>query len=487
MSAAGRTMLRGLAAWLLCASGAQAEVPADPNARPSAPEVAPRPTSPVHSDFVGVWEGAVLTPGGPVWFTLRLGPDGGALSIPQQGVADAPIHAISGDAASLDFEFGEAGAASSFTISVFPGTNTASGTMTQAGASFPCTLKRTPAPPPRLRPQTPAPPFPYVEAPFVLNRGDVHLEGTLTLPSGTGKHPAVLLLGDGGRTDRDGTYGEHRPLTVLADHLARAGFAVLRMDDRGVGGSTAPHPESTTTLDVADDARAAIAALRRHDRIRADRVGIVGHSEGAVVAALNAARPPGLAFIVLLGGSAVRGDALIEAQTARSLRAAGLPEVEVGEAVLETRRLLEAVIEGESEAELMERLHAMIGDGPNTRDAARAQAAGLATPWMRTFLTLDPSRALRSMRCPTLALFAADDALVPSEQNLPAMVAALRTHPDATVRALPGLTHTLQPSAAGAQADPAEIEVTIDPRVLTEITAWLLPRAGLPATAAAAP
>jgi hypothetical protein len=473
--------------WLLCTTGAQADAPAGPQPDPAAPERGFRSTSTVHRDLVGVWEGAILTPGGPIWFTLRLETDRGALSIPQQGIADAPIHPISGDAQTLDFEFGEPGSASSFHVSRFPGTDSASGTMTQAGASFPCTLKRTPAPPPLLRPQTPAPPFPYDEEPFELNHGDIHLEGTLTLPSGAGRHPAVLLLGDGGRTDRDGSYAGHRPLAVLADHLTRAGFAVLRTDDRGAGGSTTPHPESTTTLDVADDARATIAWLRRHDRVRADRVGIIGHSEGAVVAALTASRSPAVSFIVLLAGSAVRGDALMEAQAVRSLRAAGIPDADVEEAALGTRRILDAVIEGETEAELVERIHAMFGDGPNTRDAARAQAAGLATPWMRTFLTLDPSRALRATRCPTLALFASDDMLVPSEQNLPAMVAALRKNPDATVRAIEGLTHALQPSPAGEPFDPAAVNVTIDPRVLTEVTAWLLPRAGLRPPAPAAP
>src|SRR5581483_11705315 len=154
------------------------------------------------------------------------------------------------------------------------------------------------------RPQEPKPPFPYrsEEVTYKNTKSDVKLAGTLTLPSDAGPFPAVLLLTGSGAQDRNETIFGHKPFLLIADYLTRRGIAVLRVDDRGVGGSTGSTADATKE-DLADDALAGVAFLRARSDIASARVGLIGHSEGADVAALAASRSPDIAFIVMLAGT----------------------------------------------------------------------------------------------------------------------------------------------------------------------------------------
>ena len=176
----------------------------------------------------------------------------------------------------------------------------AAGTWTQAGNSFPLTLKKTDKATELRRPQTPRAPFPYkaVEVSYPNKTGGVTLAGTLTEPEGPGPFPALILISGSGPQDRDETLFEHKPFLVLADTLTRRGIAVLRVDDRGVGGSTGSLSSSTSD-DFAGDVLAGIAFLKTRGEINPKRVGLMGHSEGGIIAPMVAARSPDVAFIVL--------------------------------------------------------------------------------------------------------------------------------------------------------------------------------------------
>ncbi len=179
----------------------------------------------------------------------------------------------------------------------------AAGTWTQAGNSLPLTLKKTDKATELRRPQTPKSPFPYnvVEVSYQNKTGGVTLAGTLTEPEGPGPFPALILISGSGAQDRDETIFEHKPFLVLADALTRRGVAVLRLDDRGVGGSTGSTSASTSD-DFAGDVLAGIAFLKARSEIDRTRLGLMGHSEGGIIAPMVAARSPDVAFIVLMAG-----------------------------------------------------------------------------------------------------------------------------------------------------------------------------------------
>jgi pimeloyl-ACP methyl ester carboxylesterase len=293
----------------------------------------------------------------------------------------------------------------------------------------------------------------------------VTLAGTLTTPRGPGRFPAVVLISGSGAQDRDSTIAGHKPFLLLADTLARRGIAVLRLDDRGVGGSTGT-VAAATSEDFAGDAVAAVAFLTTRASIDAARIGLLGHSEGGLVAPMAATRSKAVAFLVLLAGPGLTGEAIMVEQAALIARAMGATDGQIAA----NRSLQEqgfAIVKAEADpAVRRERLRAVIGD---------AQAAMASTPWFRFFLTYDPAMALRQVRIPTLALNGEKDLQVPAKMNLAAIDAALRAggNTQFTTRVLPDLNHLFQTAKTGLPNEYAEIEETMAPVVLETIVDWI--------------
>ena len=184
---------------------------------------------------------------------------------------------------------------------------------------LPLLLRRTDQTPVLRRPQEPAKPYPYreEEVTFENRPAGINLAGTLTLPKSAGPFPAVILISGSGAQDRDEALAGHRPFLVLADYLTRQGVAVLRVDDRGVGGSTGDSLRATSS-DFADDALAGVAYLKGRREIDTARIGLIGHSEGGLVAPLAATRSQDVAFIVLLAGPGLPGEQIIYLQIGRA-------------------------------------------------------------------------------------------------------------------------------------------------------------------------
>ena len=277
----------------------------------------------------GHWEGHIEIPGQPIAVKVDLAIDEsdwrGTIDIPAQGAKGLPLSGIRVAEA-------DAGMRVTFSIREGPGNPTfdgqlqdgvINGTFSQGGATFGFRLSREVVPSP-VRPQEPKPPFPYQIEEVAFQNGDINLAGTLTLPPGNGPFPTVLLISGSGLQDRDETVFEHKPFWVLADHLSRAGIAVLRVDDPGAGKST-PHPEPPTTADFATDVEAGVAVLKQDDRIGS--VGLIGHSEGGAVAAIVASRQTDIDFVVLLAGPGVLGAELLRKQNERILDAMGVASV----------------------------------------------------------------------------------------------------------------------------------------------------------------
>jgi pimeloyl-ACP methyl ester carboxylesterase len=320
------------------------------------------------------------------------------------------------------------------------------------------------------RPQTPLPPFPYrsQEVSFPSKAAGVTLSGSLTIPEGSGPYPAMILVTGSGPQDRDETLFGHKPFAVIADYLARRDVGVLRYDDRGTAKSTGRFL-GATTADFALDAEGALNYLLKRPEFT--KVGIGGHSEGAVIAPMVAARRRDVAFVVMLAGMGVSGEELIYAQAAATRHARGIPKEEIER----NRRALEILFplarRGASEAEMLRSVRAKLGANPD----AERDAKILADPWHRAFAAYDPTPMLAKVRCPVLVMNGDLDLQVLADQNVPAITAALRKggNQRITVRRFPNLNHLFQTATTGLPDEYPQIDETIAPLVLETVANWL--------------
>jgi hypothetical protein len=300
----------------------------------------------------GHWEGSIETPGPglPVIVDLAFsdGAWSGTFDSPMQGATGIPLEGIRVEGTKLRFSIQGIPGKPTFDGSLEDGA--IQGTFTQLGQSFAFTLSREQVTLPQ-RPQEPQPPFPYDEKEVGYASGEITIACTLTLPSGEGPHPAAHLITGSGPQDRNEAIFGHKPFLVLSDYLTRAGLAVLRCDDRGVGGSGGSL-SSSTTVDLAEDAVAAVRFLKAQPRIDAQRIGLIGHSEGGIIAPLIASRSADVAFVVMLAGPGVSGDEILVRQTELLLRAGGVSEEAAEGALAAQRKLLNLVIQGAEEQAL---------------------------------------------------------------------------------------------------------------------------------------
>lgn len=434
----------------------------------------------------GWWQGQLAKELGGFRLAVHLSrADGGAwtgtLDSPDQGLAGVPLSEVSVVDGTLRCAI--RGAQTSFEGKLAADGQTIVGTLTARGTPLPLTFARATGTFVVNRPQEPRPPFPYdIREAQVANAdaAGVSLAGTLTVPAGAGPWPAVVLVSGSGPNNRDEEVFGHRPFAVLADHLSRNGVAVLRYDKRGIGGSKGDYA-GATTADFASDAGACLRWLRQQPGIAGDRVGLLGHSEGGLVVPVVANRAPGeAAFVVLLGGPAVTGADILTRQTILLSRTQGVDDTALAAIEKAHRALVKRAAEGASAEELRPLVKALMAaqGSPADDKTADAVAGGLLSPWMKGFLTYDPAPALRGLKVPVLALTGELDLQVEPGQNLPVMVAAFEAGGvrDYTVSKVGGVNHLLQPARTGGVDEYAKVEMTTEPRVLAQISAWILSR-----------
>jgi fermentation-respiration switch protein FrsA (DUF1100 family) len=353
---------------------------------------------------------------------------------------------------------------------------TIDGTWTQGG-TLPLVLKRVKDATELVpkRPQNPVPPYPYrqEDVRYPNASANVTLSGTLTLPPGPGPFPAVLLISGSGPQDRDEALMGHRPFLVLADHLTRQGIAVLRVDDRGVGRSTGNYAASTT-MDFASDAEAGVAFLMRRAEVNKQKIGLVGHSEGGIIAPIVGVRNPAVAFMVLLAGSGVPGDEIVIAQSSLIAEASGLTREQVEQNARNLRDIFELIKREPDQTVAQAKMReALAGKLPPAQ--VDVQVKTLTTPWFRYFLSYDPAPTLRRVTLPVLAMNGEKDLQVPAKQNLDAIRAALSAAGNTRfeVVEMPGLNHLFQTAKTGLPAEYGAIEETIAPAALDRISRWI--------------
>lgn len=304
----------------------------------------------------------------------------------------------------------------------------------------------------------------------------VELAGTFTVPEGAGPFPAVVLVHGSGSLDRDGDVFGHKSFLVLADHLARQGIAVLRYDKRGVAKSSGSLKDATT-FDLADDAEAAVEFLRGRAEVDGRKIGIVGHSEGGLIAPLVASRNRAVAFVVMLAGPGVRGELLLVEQLALTAKARGVPADAIGKERALNQALFAAVVSEPKLEDARRKAGLVMDDAERTGVLPAGRGKTLidrfATPWFHSMLSYEPAPALKATRQPVLVLNGELDLQVPAAIDLAAIRTALSGNARAVVKQMPALNHLFQTAGTGAIAEYGVIEETMAPAALETIGDWI--------------
>lgn len=338
------------------------------------------------------------------------------------------------------------------------------------------------------------PPPPYSVDSVTFHNGTITLAGTLTVPRATGKHPALILITGSGAQNRDEEVAGFRVFRILADHLTRQGIAVLRCDDRGVGGSTGDIAESTME-DFAGDVTAALRFLKSRAEINPEQIGLLGHSEGAEVAGVVASERADIALIISMAGPAVSGDKIILSQMESLNRARGVPEDRIARDMDLERRVFEVVRSdtgwekvvgdlrktiradmGREAANLPEDRQKLLPSIDSLADVrARQQIAAAKSRWFRHFIDFDPAAALSKVRCPVLALFGEKDMQVLPSVNREPMEVALRRagNKDYSITVVAGANHLFQEAETGTPMEYATLKKEFLPGFLETISGWV--------------
>lgn len=433
---------------------------------------------------IGIWEGSLAAGGVRLRIALHIGagPDRvlkATLDSIDQGVRGIPVADVIWEAPELRLALPPLQA--NYVATMNEAGDTLEGTWSQSGQQLPLVMKRVEKASELSRPQTPKPPYPYREQPVTVRSSDgVDLEGTLTLPQpgGASRFPALILISGSGPQDRDATMFGHKPFAVIADALTRRGFAVLRLDDRGVGKSKGSF-RSATTQDFLRDAEAALEFLKARDSIDPKRIGLFGHSEGGIVAAMLAAQhPEHVAFLVTFGGPGIPMSHLLIEQGEAVLKSAGAP----ADAIAKQRSIQEAMfpllLSDKGSIEIKTELDAIfktVEMPAAERTVADAQISQALSPWFRGLLAIDPGKHFEKVRCPVLALNGANDTQVIAESNLAGIAAALKRGGNEKFEtvSIPKINHLFQTAPTGSPAEYSTIEESVAEPILEQLTKWL--------------
>ncbi len=440
----------------------------------------------------GIWEGKLKVPGAElrIVFNISKNPDGiltATLDSPDQGATGIPVEEVVFKDNTLRLEVKSVGAV--FEGKVSEDFLVIEGELKQSGGAFPLTVKRVDKAVEILRPQEPKKPYPYIEEEAIYENKEagITLAGTLTLPSGKGPFPAVLLITGSGPQDRNETIYGHYPFMVLADYLTRQGIAVLRVDDRGVGESTGDFSRATSE-DFASDVLAGIGYLKTRKEINTEQIGLIGHSEGGLIAPMVTVKSPDVAFIVLMAGPGLTGEEILYLQGALISRAMGISEEDITKGLQFNEKIFSVIKEEKDKKNAEKRLRQMfMEDWEKMSDEEKeqigdpevylnAQLQSLLSPWLKFFLTYDPRPTLSKVKCPVLAINGEKDLQVPPKENLSAIEAALVAgdNKNFTIKEIPNLNHLFQTTQTGLPSEYAKIEETISPVALKIVGDWIL-------------
>jgi uncharacterized protein len=368
---------------------------------------------------------------------------------------------------------------------VDPGYKTINCEFRQGGGVFHVLFNRVDKLPSLQRPQEPKKPYPYNEENVVFEniKARIKLTGTLTFPKSKAKFPAVVLVTGSGQQNRDEEIGKHKPFWIIADYLTRNGIAVLRVDDRGIGGSTGNFDQSTTE-DFAEDALAGITFLKSRQEINPKKIGIIGHSEGGTVAAIAASKSSDVAFIVSMAGMFENFEDVVLDQILNQLKLQGIKDEDIELERNWRKNIYSLAKENTDSATAAKKLWGIYNKLPEDeikklkwpKGRQDDQIKQVLNPWWRYALGLDNKAILIKLKCPVLAIYGELDQQVNPDKNIPVIEEALKEggNKNFMVKKLPGLNHLFQTARTGSEYEYTRIEETISPQALRIITDWIL-------------
>lgn len=412
---------------------------------------------------------------------------------PMQSPMQFDVSGIKINAEDETISFGVPKLGFTFTGIVDRATGNLVGKFSQNGASFDLTFLKSDKPFTVYRPQTPKPPFPYdVKNVSIKSDENVTLAGTLTSPildpKGKVLHPAVILVAGSGPNDRDETVFMHKPFYVIADYLTRHGYIVLRYDKRGIGKSTGDY-KTATTFDFADDANAVFEYLRTIEGVDLDRVGIIGHSEGGMIAPMVAQKNPNVNFIMLLAAPSINAYEIMIRQNEYLYMRTSTPSNIQTNAMMVVKRAFELLLAGKSGEEFQNELVQAIEickasltpdefkltGFPTSKDEQIAFAKNFETPWFETFIKIKPAEYLKGLKIPVLAIYAGLDVQLYWEDNYPIMMNILKENGNkySNTLKIDGVNHLFQPCSDGSVFLYGTIDETTSPKLLEQLNSWL--------------
>ena len=438
--------------------------------------------------ITGTWHG-LLDVGQKLRLDIHVSQESGGLSgkldSPDQGVKDIPATKVEFSDRTFVFEVKNLGVSYSGMLK----NDTLDGTFKQGGFTTKLLLSRQAVVVKKAnRPQEPKGPFSYTETEVKFENSieKFTLAGTLTLPKGDGPFPVVILVSGSGPQNRNEEILEHKPFWIIADFLTNQGFAVLRYDDRGTGQSKGVFA-SATSVELATDAESALDFMRNNPKIKKDKICIAGHSEGAMIAVILAAKRKDIHSIVLLAGPAIPGGELLLKQQYLINKASGVSEKlnksmqrfnrEIYKIVVEEKTLQTArpIIEKKISKSLKNTNEKDLAGYNSKEELIQEALNNVCNPWMFYFIKYNPKIDLKKVNCHVLALNGSKDLQVPPNENLNAMEMYIpKSEKNTVFKELPNLNHLFQECITGNITEYGTIEQTIQPEVLKLVGDWLI-------------
>ena len=439
----------------------------------------------------GIWQGKLAVQSVELRIVFKIYKDStgnysGTMDSPDQGAKDILLSEVTYKEKNVHIGIAAIGGTFDGKISDTPAT--IDGELNQNGIKMPLVLKHVDKVEEALRPQDPKKPYSYNEEEVTIEnlKAGITLAGTLTSPKEGGPFPAILLITGSGPQDRDEFLMGHRPFLVLADYLTRLGFAVLRVDDRGVGKSTGDYA-GATMLDFTFDAKSSLAYLTTRKEINPRKIGVIGHSEGAMIGTLLSTMSNDVAFVVNISGPGQKGKDLILLQSAMISRADGMDEKSISlQNTLQEELFNIVVFQPDSELADQQLRKALAEDYDQmsekdkqtfgfTPEQIDAQVAALLSPWFYKFLSYNPANDLEKVKCPILVVMGDKDLQVPPKENRPLIEKALKNSGNKhyEIVELPGLNHLLQTATTGSPSEYGKIDETMSPVALKVIGDWV--------------
>lgn len=436
------------------------------------------------------WSGAIDIMGTKIGFLVKFTTAGktttAIMDIPEQGAMGLELEKVSFNNPKIHFELNASNGRAVFD-GLYHG-DSIGGTFSQSGIAGRFQVTRGES----IKIETKEPEdLPYNSEEITFTNDGNTFAGTITYPKDEGKKfPAIVMITGSGAQNRDEEIYGFKIFRIIADHLTRNGIAVLRYDDRGVGGSKGKSVNQSTTEDFAGDVAAAVEFLKTKDYIHPQSIGLFGHSEGGIVAPL-AANKTYIAYMILMAGTGVRGIEVIKEQSKLIMKSENATEDEISGYLVMLNLIYETLEKDGNIKELEAQLEKNVNDSfekmsPEEKKAIKDKDAYVketvqstikqfSSKWMRFFLSYDPSYALERVHCPVLMLFGGKDLQVIVSQNQKPMEDALTKagNQEYSVKVYPDANHLFQEAGTGSPSEYPQLPKSFVPGFLDDITEWI--------------